>query len=1090
MKDRLAVMLLSSALLLPGAMSAQMVVLPQNRGAFYADEQIEIALADIASGTTAVIELTPEGNSAAPFRFPVVGDGSTVTLALPPFALAPGRYTLRVDGADKGKLTVASGVNPSTMLLSQASMPLGELQEAGANFVVGKAFTFGVLDPGGSPVTNSRGRSPGMEAFEDAIERNLSTLVYMYWTGYVTHKPWGQNKSWAAPDMGETMRLFNLHTAQRLRRYAANILSVGTLDEPGLAWGRTPAGRAASGFPNWDEAAWYQERGWTFTDDPASRSDGDWMRYMNIRTAILKERNAQAKADLRTVWPGVVFSTDFYAPQAITDGVDPLNQEVNDIPATHVFPDRGMGKLGMIGAIRLEKVHDPTAKVAHATNGQLFGEPVPQPQQRDAYRLMLGSMFAAGLNSNWWLNTTGMDQVDLAAVNEPGLRIGPLFREFSSMGHDVAVLWSFTEAAMRQKAVVAREARRKAVDSDLLTADGSVVDAYSVGGNYREQILTAHGALARAGYPADILHENNLARGALAGYRTLVVVGQSFALPSEVQRAITEFQADGGVVVVDSTTTVKFPGAQVSEADFRDPVFRWHGPFSADPGSFPNPREASRFQTNWFMDAQVREAVPRIRNAMRATTSRPVFVGESVHLVGERHRGGEGSLLMVLNGYEELPDIDERGKYPIYNYSPYTATYTLQGIAPGSAVYLVEGGDWQTVSHITDPAAPQTARFVPGESKVYLVAPRPPSGLDLAARSVGGTLIVTASLRNLRMPWPLTLTVRDGEGTELYRVFRATDVDGRFIEEFPLGSNTRAGTYSVVAESPVGGLNARVAVDVRPAPVTPQPIRDTVRVFDKQAIRAFFAQKPEIVIAVGSEAHRAPAAQLAAALKGRGIATRVLPESEIMRKARYPRVWDPYIKVYRPTAEEKEPEGMAVQRSLGVETGEDGAEGDWRQPGTLVTVGPRGLIDFANEQFYEPGVKLYVDDRSQVVVVKGEPAEVKTTEEVRQRWSRPWTRLTRYEGTDKLPPQLPEAYSADSHLILMGDSEASALVAALQASELLLQVADPKYPGPGKALVSFAWSPFALGKNAILIGASDPAGITAGIERLIGLVGS
>jgi hypothetical protein len=72
----------------------------------------------------------------------------------------------------------------------------------------------------------------------------------------------------------------------------------------------------------------------------------------------------------------------------------------------------------------------------------------------------------------------------------------------------------------------------------------------------------------------------------------------------------------------------------------------------------------------------------------------------------------------------------------------------------------------------------------------------------------------------------------------------------------------------------------------------------------------------------------------------------------------------------------------------------------------------------------------------------------------------------------------------DSHLILLGDSETSQLVAALQASELLVQVADSKYPGPGKALVSFAWSPFALNKNVILIGASDAAGIVAGIVQL------
>src|SRR5437879_809016 len=80
------------------------------------------------------------------------------------------------------------------------------------------------------------------------------------------------------------------------------------------------------------------------------------------------------------------------------------------------------------------------------------------------------------------------------------------------------------------------------------------------------------------------------------------------------------------------------------------------------------------------------------------------------------------------------------------------------------------------------------------------------------------------------------------------------------------------------------------------------------------------------------------------------------------------------------------------------------------------------------------------------------------------RWSRPSTRLGSSSRAFNLIPQLPEAYDCDHHLILLGDSTAGELVAALQASELLPQVADAQYPGPGKAILSFAWSPFALEK--------------------------
>ncbi len=80
------------------------------------------------------------------------------------------------------------------------------------------------------------------------------------------------------------------------------------------------------------------------------------------------------------------------------------------------------------------------------------------------------------------------------------------------------------------------------------------------------------------------------------------------------------------------------------------------------------------------------------------------------------------------------------------------------------------------------------------------------------------------------------------------------------------------------------------------------------------------------------------------------------------------------------------------------------------------------------------------------------------------------------------------AYECDHQLVLVGTSATGELVRALQASELLLQVADLRYPGPGKALLQFAWSPLALGKHVIFIGASDDAGLEAGLSELLKLI--
>ncbi|HET6879232.1 MAG TPA: hypothetical protein VFI31_03715, partial [Pirellulales bacterium] len=917
----------------------------------------------------------------------------------------------------------------------------------------------------------------------------------------------GSEKSWADAKMVETMRLFNFHTAQRLRRYREGIVSVGCLDEPGLGWGKTPAGGTASGFPDWDEREWYESRGWQYTSDPAARDDADWTRYMAVRCAILKESMDQAKRDLKTVWPDMVFSTDLYAPHAIMDGTDPMNQEVNEIPSTHVFMDWGYGKLGVIGALYLEKAHQPTAKIAHAMNGQLFGKLVPQPGQRDAYRVMLNGMLAAGLRSNWWLNTGGMTPEDLASVNEPGQRLGPLFLEMSPDMHDVAVLWSFTEIAMREKGICAKEAKKKtgeqiklmvaSLPENTALKEGQIdLSAYSVGGNYKEQVLTVHQALSRAGYPAHIVDERLLPRGALANYRTLVIVGQTFDLPGEVQQALEAFTAAGGQVVNDRTTSVKFDGAITTDANFKDPAFRWTPLFVADKKNFKSPREASSFQTNYFMDEPARQAVGPLKKTMRETKSKPAITTESVHLAAERHVGGEGQLLMVLNGFERLPDIAESDEYPIYNYAAHDAEYTLAGIDPKSVVYAIEGTDWRTARRVTDFDRPQKASFAPGEMKLYLVAPREPAASSLRAQANCGSIELSLALDNVKMPWPLEVKVSGPDGGVVYHVYRATNCDGQWQEKFALGSNAKPGDYSVQVDLLAANQQMRTMFDYRPSLAAPQMVGDKVRVFDEAAIRSFLKSKPALRIAIGGEAQRATAEKVKAELAPAGVSADVVAESEIIRKARYPRVWDPYVKIHKPQGAEQKPPAE-VKLTATIETADDGrqlartADGKelngWRKPGTLLTVSSSGFIDFDYEKFYEPGCVLFIRDDNQAVVIKGEPIELQSTDEVRQKWSRPWTRLNSFVGTDKLCPQLPEAYSVDSHLILFGDSKSGELAAALQASDLLIEVADEKYPGPGKALVSFVWSPFAVEKNVIFIGASDAAGTEAGVARLVEL---
>ncbi len=146
------------------------LVLPQGKGAFYAGEAIELAVAGLVKDATAMLELVPQGDGGlGAVSLLVQGDGSTVTFVLPPMTLAPGKYAVRLDGRPSPvEFVVSSGVNNSTMLLSQAAN-LEDVKPLGGNFILGNAFVFGLIGPDGMPSRDPRGRSAGLSAFDRAV---------------------------------------------------------------------------------------------------------------------------------------------------------------------------------------------------------------------------------------------------------------------------------------------------------------------------------------------------------------------------------------------------------------------------------------------------------------------------------------------------------------------------------------------------------------------------------------------------------------------------------------------------------------------------------------------------------------------------------------------------------------------------------------------------------------------------------------------------------------------------------------------------------------------------------------------------------
>ena len=400
---------------------------------------------------------------------------------------------------------------------------------------------------------------------------------------------------------------------------------------------------------------------------------------------------------------------------------------------------------------------------------------------------------------------------------------------------------------------------------------------------------------------------------------------------------------------------------------------------------------------------------------------------------------------------------------------------------------------------MTDFDRPQQADFAAAEMKLYLVRAAQPAGLEAEAQSQGQAIQVRARLADLAMPWPLDVTIARPDGTELFNVHRATDARGVYEESFPLGGNAPRGTYTLRITSPVAGLRATSDFEVSRGPTSPPPGRSPGRSASSTPTRSgrSWPASPSWSSPSRGDRYRKQADELATALRARGLAVDVADERSVFRRHPYPAGLRPVSQGLpadgaRATARRDEGRSIGEAPDRGRRPHPRDRRGRLRpgrilrdRPRVLATVAGKGFIDYNAadaEEMYEPGCKIYIDADKKWTVVLGEKTEVQATPEARARWSRPWTRLGTFVGAYNLNPQLPEGYACDRHLILLGDSTAGELIAALQASELLPQVADARYPGPGKALLSFAWSPFALEKDVILVGAPDDAGVRPALK--------
>ena len=208
----------------------------------------------------------------------------------------------------------------------------------------------------------------------------------------------------------------------------------------------------------------------------------------------------------------------------------------------------------------------------------------------------------------------------MLSVDEPALRLGPLFAQMSCKDHDIAILWSATQLQMISKTFASTAGSApKFKQVSALADDGTTLTAsvqtnpYSAEFDYSNNLLIAQDALDRAGYLSHIVHERTLASGILKNYHVLLVLGQTYPLSPDVMSAIADFENHGGKVMVDEGTTIAIPGASKIAINIDvNGSYAWQLA-SATKDS----RQKSYLNTTYALDAPARGASAQFISALR-----------------------------------------------------------------------------------------------------------------------------------------------------------------------------------------------------------------------------------------------------------------------------------------------------------------------------------------------------------------------------------------------------------------------------------------------------------------------------------------
>ena len=563
-------------------------------------------------------------------------------------------------------------------------------------------------------------------------------------------------------------------------------------------------------------------------------------------------------------------------------------------------------------------------------------------------------------------------------------------------------------------------------------------EIYRISRDYAYECYALYHAIRRAGYTVDIIHEWELLEKGLEGRKVLFLVGLKHQLPEKILNELIGFRRKGGVIFADSTTTwlpseLGIRKISLNMSDYVREIEKIEKD-AQELFSKGNYLEGSRLLRQIISDSLLDKYAEILTPLLIGALGRPEVEFDKKGIIPGKWVSGEGRYYLLLNDSQksdsQLVEREADGKkievYPASDWDELRGVnLKFNALRNGEAVYIIGGKNWDKREVPSlKPGSQLSVDFEPTEMKIIAVLPSSIERVEAKARII--------------------------------------EREGRFIE-------IEAGCY--------GKGNRRISAAL-PLEITiedPEGKQTTIwRSTDGKGI-----YREDIPLSYNGEAgvwkikikelFSGKESAIEINIPSRtALGLKPIPDVLIFDEKAIRSLLLSNKKMLVVVGEKASEEEKLIAKELWQALKDKGISADLREERLIWRRGKYPKVFPAVERKGEKWVDLTIEER--------------------EKRRKPWLRLRVWAGENGYPPTLPDAFEVDENLILVGTDSSSVLIQALQRASILPMVANDYFPGKGRGILEYAWSPFALGKDVILVTGSDPSGVRKSAKRLLELL--